>query len=302
MAITFGPSTRMHQPGWLSGAIHFVIIAVAFQAESAEAWPYALLAMSAVSFFAWVANYRRYRQVQDLPTSKVASAAQGYVELFGRTELLPGEPIRSRLSRSPCCWYSYQIEEKGSDDKWKTVDSGTSVEQFLLVDDTGQCVISPEGAEVVTHDQKSWEELDRRYNEWLLLPKGVLYAIGEFSTTTAAAVEAGEERADVGALLAEWKVNQAQLHQRFDLDRDGRISIKEWELARLQARREVRARHAEERSRSVEGVHVLRKPADGRLFLLANEMPDKLGSRYRSWSWAHLVIFLGAGCAGLIML
>ena len=101
MGITFGPSTRTHQPGWLSGAVHFVIIAIAFQAESGEVWPYALLAMSAVSFFAWVANYRRYRHIQDLPTSKVASAAQGYVELFGRTELLPGEPIVSKLSRSP---------------------------------------------------------------------------------------------------------------------------------------------------------------------------------------------------------
>ena len=295
-------SSRLQQPGWLSGAIHLVIIGIAFQVASGEVWPYALLAMSAVSFFAWVANYRRYRYIQDLPTSRVASAAQGYVELFGRTELLPGEPIESKLSRSRCCWYSFQIEEKGSDDKWSTVDSGSSVEQFLLVDETGQCVISPEGAEVVTHDQKSWEELDRRYNEWLLLPKSVDYAIGEFSTTAAAAVEAGEERADVGALLAQWKADQKQLLERFDLDRDGRIDLKEWELARLQAQREVRKRNTETQSRSVDGVNLLRKPRDGRLFLLANEMPDKLGSRYRFWSWAHLVIFLGAGSAGLIML
>jgi hypothetical protein len=292
----------MHQPGWLSGAIHFVIIALAIQAESGDVWPYALLAMSAVSFFAWVANYRRYRHIQDLPTSKVASAAQGYVELFGRTELLPGELLVSRLSRTPCCWFSFEIQEKGSDNKWKTLDSGSSVAHFLLVDDTGQCVISPEGAEVLTHNHKAWEQLDRRFTEWLLLPKSVMYAIGEFSTSTAAAVAAGEERADVGALLAQWKANQAQLHQRFDLDRDGKIGIKEWELARLQARREVRTRHAEVQSRSVEGVHILRKPGDGRLFLLANELPDKIGSRYRYWSWAHLVIFLGAGSIGLFML
>jgi hypothetical protein len=292
----------MHQPGWLSGAIHFVIIAIAFQADSGEVWPYALLAMSAVSFFAWVANYRRYRHIQDLPTSRVASAAQGYVELFGRTELLPGELLVSKLSRTPCCWYSFEIKEKGSDDKWKTLDSGSSVAHFLLVDDTGQCVISPDGAEVLTHDHKVWEQLDRRFTEWLLLPKSVMYAIGEFSTTTAAAVAAGEERADVGALLAEWKQNKREMHERFDLDRDGKISMKEWELARLQARREVRTRQADVQSRSVEGVHILRKPGDGRLFLLANELPDKIGSRYRYWSWAHVVIFIGAGSAGLVML
>jgi hypothetical protein len=70
----------------------------------------------------------------------------------------------------------------------------------------------------------------------------------------------------------------------------------------LQARREVRKQHAEMQSRSVEGVHLLRKPGDGRLFLLANEMPDMLGSRYRFWSWVHLAVFLGAGSAGLSML
>lgn len=296
------PSARLHQPGWLSGIIHFIIIGIAFQAESAEVWPYALLAMSGVSFIAWVANYRRYRAIHDLPTSRIASAAQGYVELFGRTERLAGEPVTSKLSRTTCCWYSYQIEEKGANDKWSTVDSGRSVEQFLLVDDTGQCVISPEGAEVLTRDRKTWEQLDRRFTEWLLLPKSVLYAIGEFSTITGAAAAAAEERADIGALLAQWKGDRTQLHARFDLDRDGRISMKEWELARLQAQREVRAHHAEMRARATEGVHLLRKPGDGRLFLLANELPEKIGARYRFWSVAHFVIFLGTGCAGLVML
>jgi hypothetical protein len=110
-----------------------------------------------------------------------------------------------------------------------------------------------------------------------------------------------EERGDVAALLAEWKKNEQQLRARFDLDKDGRIDIKEWELARLQAKREVRKQQAEAQTGSVEGVHLLRKPQDGRLFLLANEVPDKLGSRYRFWSWAHLVIFVGTGIAALFL-
>ena len=295
-------SARLHQPGWLSGGIHFIIVAGAAQAETAEVWPYALGAMAAVSFFAWIANYRRYRQIQDLPTSRVASAAQGYVELVGQARMLPGTPVMSRLSSSPCCWYSYQIEEKGSDDKWQTVDSGRSVEHFLLVDETGQCVVSPEGAEVLTHDHKQWQEGSYRYNEWLLLAQSALYAIGEFSTKSAISVAAREERAEVAELLASWKKDEVQLRQRFDLDGDGKISIKEWELARLQARREVRTERAEANTRSAEGVHLLRKPGDGRLFLLANEMPDKLGARYRFWSWVHLVIFSAAGIGALFLL
>jgi hypothetical protein len=62
----------------------------------------------------------------------------------------------------------------------------------------------------------------------------------------------------------------------------------------------VRRRHAEIRAR--DGVHMLRKPPDGRLFLLANEVPEKLGRRFASWSAVHLLIFLGAGSASLFLL
>jgi hypothetical protein len=295
-------SSKLHQPGWLSGAFHFIIIAIAIQAESAEVWPYALLAMAVVSFFAWMGNYRRYRQIHDLPTSKIASAAQGYVELAGHAELVEGEIITSQLSGTTCCWYSYEIQERDSKDNWRTIDSGRSMRHFHLVDDTGHCVISPDGAEVLTKDHRSWQEGSRRYNEWMLLPKGILYAIGEFRTGTAIVASTTDESALAGELLVEWKKDQKQLLDRFDLDKDGQIDLKEWELARLQARREARKKMPEPASRPTEGLHMLRKPKDGRLFLLANELPDQLGARYRAWSWVHLVIFIGAGSAGLVML
>lgn len=295
-------STRLHQPGWLAGAIHLVILWIAFEAKSREVWPYAMFAMAAVSCFAWAANHRRYRQIHDLPTSKVASAAQGYVELFGRAQMLAGEPVTAKLSGVPCCWYSFEVEEKTSDNKWRTVDSGKSAAHFLLKDHTGECVISPEGAEILTGDYTSWEQGGRRYTECLLLPASALYAIGEFITSSANPISARDERSDVSALISEWKRDPKRLQERFDLDRDGKIDLKEWELARMQAQREIRKRHAELQSGSMEGIHFLGKPRDGRLFLLANELPDKLGSRYRIWSWLHLIIFLGAGSAGLIML
>ena len=76
--------------------------------------------------------------------------------------------------------------------------------------------------------------------------------------------------------------------------------MKEWERARQEAQRDVRRRRQDVRIQ--DGVNILREPRDGRLFLLANDMPDKLGASCRFWSWAHLIIFLGAGCAGLFML
>jgi hypothetical protein len=294
-------SARLHQPGWLSGLFHVVILYIAIEAETAEAWPFALMAMAVVSFFAWAANYRRYRQIHDLPTSKIASAAQGYVELLGTSRCMASGALPSKLSRTHCCWYRYNVSRKGSDNKWQHVESGGSDDPFVIIDDTASCVIVPKGAEVLSHDHKSWHEGSYHYQEWLLLPDSVLYAIGEFSTEGASGAAAGSpaEGSAVGALIAVWKRDQKRLHERFDLNRDGTIDMKEWEQARLAARHEIRQRAA---APAIEGVHTLAQPRDGRLFLIANEMPDALGARYRFWSWVHLAIFLGAGSSGLILI
>lgn len=286
---------KFHSSEWLSGGAHFIIVFVALQADTVAAWPWALVAMAGVSFFAWIATHRRYRQIHDLPTSKIASAAQGYVELFGRAAHIPDHPVISRLTGLPCCWFRYHVEQKDSNDKWSHVSSGESTEYFLLVDDTGECVISPDGADVLSRRKQIWTQGSYRYTEWLLLPHGILYALGEFTTATSNLTEL-DERADTGNLLGDWKKDTTTLHERFDLNRDGTIDMKEWEMARLQARREVRNRHTELRTR--DGVHLLRKPADGRLFMLADELPDKLGRRFALWSWVHLAVFLAAGSVG----
>lgn len=283
---------------WATSGFHLVVLLFAVQDKSGRLWPYALGVVALVSFFAWILAYHRYRRIRDLPTSKVASAAQGYVELFGRSDRLEGDPLVSKLTFLPCCWYRYYVERKSSNDKWQHVDSGVSVAHFLLVDDTGRCVISPEGAEVLSTRKQVWTEGEYRYTEWLLLPQGPLYAVGEFVTKGGRNAEL-DEREDVSALLADWKEDRAELNKRFDLNGDGTIDLKEWELARLQARREVRKRHVEIRSQN--GVNLLRKPRDGRLFLLSNEMPEKLGHRFAFWSGIHLLVFFGAGLASLFL-
>ena len=42
-------------------------------------------------------------------------------------------------------------------------------------------------------------------------------------------------QAEAAALLAEWKQDQPALVERFDRDRDGRVSLAEWEQAREEA-------------------------------------------------------------------
>ena len=208
---------KFNKSEWLTSGFHLVILVFAVQDESGRLWPYALGAVAIVSFFAWILAYRRYRYIHDLPTSKVASAAQGYVELFGRSERLDGEPLLSKLTGLPCCWYRYYIERKTSGDKWQYEDSGTSIAHFFLVDDTGRCVVSPEGAEVLSSRKQVWTEGNYRYTEWLLLSQGPLYAVGVTDKfPDLAALKRQLEKA--GKAAAFWLVGRQQAVRSFRLE------------------------------------------------------------------------------------
>lgn len=289
---------RRFRTEWLTGGLHLGILWIALETESAEVWPWALGAMALISFFAWMGNYHRYRQVHDLPTSKVATAAQGYVELFGRSMQIPDSPVLAPLSHKPCCWFRYTVERKTSDNKWQHEDDGESILHFLLVDNTGECIISPDGAEILYTQKATWSEGNRRFTEWLLLPQGPLYAIGEFKTTGGAHLQLDENK-DMSHLLADWKQDQAALLARFDIDRDGTLDLTEWEQARLEARREVQKQHAELRVGG--GVHLLVKPGDGRVFIIAGDLPERIGRRYAAWSWGHLAFFFGASIGSFVL-
>lgn len=283
---------------WVTSGAQFLLLAVGSEIGTTAGWRWTLAAISALSFFAWMAAYRRYRQIEDLPTSRIASAAQGYVELYGRAAMLDGAPLLSRLSGLPCCWYRYTIEHEDSDNNWKQQEAGVSEAHFLLRDDTGECVVSPEGAEIVGVRPDVRTEGSYRYSEWLILPGSPLYAIGELRTVGGALAEL-DERRDVNALLADWKRDHATLLARYDADRSGEIDLREWEVARLDARRAVRADHRD--TRMQDGVHLIARPRDGRLFLLARELPDRLGRRFARWSAFHLAAFFIAGSAALLV-
>ena len=126
----------------------------------------------------------------DTPTSRVGSAPQGYVELFGKARLHPGITMTSPVSMRPCVWFRYCIEEQ-HDNKWREVGSGMSTDTFLLDDGTGKVVIDPDRAEIVSCDRRKWRNGPRRYTEWLLTPGGDLYALGELRTEGGSAACSG---------------------------------------------------------------------------------------------------------------
>ncbi|HEX9179274.1 MAG TPA: hypothetical protein VF859_02680 [Burkholderiales bacterium] len=279
----------------LTSGAHLVLVFMAVQVGTREGWMGFLSAVALISFFAWIGNFRRHRLIGDTPTSRVASAAQGYTELQGRAAAPPGARLISKLTALPCLWFRYVVEHKNNDDKWEQLDAGESGDTFLLRDGTGECTIDPEGAEIHSRHRQKWTKGDYRYTEWLLLAGDPLYAIGEFATSSGAAAPLSESR-DVGDLLSEWKQDRPRLLERFDLDRDGEIDLREWALARAEAKRQVAARHEQLRA-DASALHILRAPADGRLFLVTNLDPDRLVRKYKLWGIAHLLIFTAAGVA-----
>jgi hypothetical protein len=272
-----------------SGA-QLLLLFAGIKLESREGWLGTLGAMALVSFIAWLSALHRLRTIRDTPTSKVASAAQGYVELVGRGKPYGDTPLISKLRVLPCLWYRYKVEHRTDKNKWKTLDSGESTDAFVLRDDSGDCLIDPERAEIVTRHRDSWTEGDYRYTEWKFIRDDLLYAIGEFRTRSAGTEF--DARAELNELLAEWKRDKPALHGRFDLDNNGELDMKEWMLARQAAKREVARKKLEAHAQP--DLHLLGQPRDGKLFLISNLTPEKLSRRYLFWSWAHLAIFFSA--------
>ncbi len=283
-------SLRRSYAGFITSGAQLVLLFIGIQLDSREGWLGCLSAMALISLAAWLSALKRLRAIRDTPTSRIASAAQGYVELIGRGKPFGEMPLISKCRQLPCLWYRYKIEQRTSEDEWKTVGSGESGDLFLLRDDTGDCVVDPEHAEIITKHRDQWKEGSYRYTEWKLINSDSLYVIGEFRTKSGT-VEF-DSRAELNALLAEWKQDKPALHARFDLNNDGELDMNEWMLARQAAKREVAKKKLAAQARP--DIHILAQPRDGKLFLISNLTPEKLSRRYLFWSWAHVVIFFGA--------
>ena len=272
----------------LSGVAYLVLLGFAFQFNDAMAWIACLVLVAGISFVAWIGNSRRNRTIADLPTSRISAAAQGYVELYGRAVPDPEHLIVSPFSSVRCVWYRFQVFQRCDGRHWQLVHAGTSHETFVISDGSGQCFVDPDHAEVIGPERRvSYAEDYKRVED--ILFAGPIYVLGEFSTVGGANMPLNHKE-DVTDLLAEWKRDKAGLLQRFDLDGNGEIDLKEWALARRAAAREVEKRHREWRASP--GVHVMRAPADGRLFLLSSLSPQKLKQRYQRWCWLHGLIFV----------
>ncbi|MDD2769901.1 MAG: hypothetical protein PHT19_14315 [Methylococcus sp.] len=286
------------------------------------AWSFSI-AVAALCLWRGFSHLAHARAIADRPTSRIRSAAQGYVELEGRARMMRGEPILAPLSGRPCVWYQYlverkgwdELEQEGGDSEWQTIDEGTSTAIFEIEDETGRCVVDPEGAEVLPPIRLNWRGIyakpgclprpaksvwdvlipagPYRYTE-ARIPEGEwLFVSGQFAGVGGGDSSPDDETRD---LLAAWKQDKAALLQRFDANKDGEINLEEWEKAREAAREEVLQR----RGSAVHAIelNVLRKPRNGAKFLISALPQEHLARRHLWQGLAWLAGFLLAAGAG----
>lgn len=278
------------------------------------------LAVGTATGLYWsVRGLRHARLIGDTPTARVRSAPQGYVELKGTARAMEGPPIVSPLTARRCVHWFYKIERRvqsGKRSYWKTVEKGRSDDLFHLEDDTGTCVVDPEGAKVFPGESNTWHGATRRpergpraghgfalsfgrqyrYHEALIRIGDPLYGLGEFTTRRGGT---GDEAEEVKLLLAEWKRDPERMAM-FDVDGDGEVSLKEWEAARHAARAQVRRERAT--ADAAPAVHVLHRGDSGRPYLLAALSEKQLLRRKLRKGYGGFALFVGCGAALLWVL
>lgn len=268
---------------WLSGGGYLMLVFLGLKLESAGAWAGVAAATFALAVLAWQINLRRQRAIIDTPTSRIASAAQGYVELVGVGRAYDDLPVLSPTHRLPCLWYRYRAYVKDND-KWRQTDMDESVSPFLLDDGSGVCEIDPTGAEVSASRKETYVQSEHKVEEELLLAGDRLYALGEFISDGGGHARF-DERRELADILNDWKDYPDDIKRRFDLDRNGALDEQEWQLARAAAEKEMESRREAARSRAVS--HTLSRPRHGRPFLVAAFAPEMLAGRYRLRVWLH---------------
>ncbi|MFG0584603.1 GIDE domain-containing protein [Pseudomonas sp. zjy_9] len=247
-------------------------------------------------------RWSQARHLLDTPTSKIRSAAQGYVELYGVLEALPDMQLSGPLTGKPCLWWRFRIEEyrsSGSKRSWRVVESGASDAWLRLVDGTGECLIDPRGAEIRAAVREVWEGNLRhplgpaktgllgflssgqryRYSEERFHVGQPLYAIGDFSTH-GAAQQGFDMQSAQGEVIREWKGDYVGLLRRFDSDGNGQLDEQEWNRVRLAAQLEAEDRH---RLKAAEPAqNQMAKPGERQPFILSNSGEDELA---RGFYW-----------------
>ena len=280
----------------------------------ADAWkiivPFGIFA--GFSFWHLWKNFRKARAIEDTPTAKVASAPQGEVELSGTAVAVTPKNSVCPMTGTSCLWYFFKIERyerQGKNSRWVTISEGRSTDVFGLRDNTGTALIAPFNAEVTPRLHRQWRgssptptaDSDAggffsgfgsyRYTEDLIVPDDNVYVLGWFETLSGTPAP----RTDLNEKLRRLKQNPKELLARFDTNKDGEISLEEWDLARASVEAEMQRETAN--LPSAPDVHTVHSPPpeSDTPFLISTFSQEELAGTYKRKALLGLLGFFAFG-------
>lgn len=236
----------------------------------------------------------------DIPTSSIATAAQGYVELAGTA--CAAEDITGKKNPLDYLWKRSEFAERAS---WANmrmfpfnlfylpVSTEVTEEPFAIRDATGTAVILPHGAEVICADRQVFYDDDRRRIDEHIREGEPLYLLGWLMTHQ----QATDIDAEVERMLADWKLDAA-IRARFDTNRDGYLSGKELIEMHRAARTAVSSVRQEATAAQ---LHTILRPGEGQRFVISTLTPDQLAGHYQ-WHLAGGLALFFAGLVGTVIL
>lgn len=216
------------------------------------------------SFFWGFNRLRRKRLIENIPTSTVRGLAMGLVELYGKAK--KKTLLKSPLTKTECVLYKYLIEEyrsSGKSGRWVKIASGDSFFSPCCLDDaTGRILVFPKGAELIfpvdyefktglgktisgnliefmennNISFRSWfGNRALRFKEWYIREDEDLYVLGTAKKSDSFPEEL---KSQLMQRLKELKEDAKKLKE-VDLDKDGSISMEEWDAAVAKIERQV---------------------------------------------------------------
>lgn len=231
--------------------------------------------LGGIALFIWGFFQLRKKQIiENIPTSKIRSMAMGLVEIQGAA--VDWMPLTAPFTQKKCVFYHYQVQElrrSKNSSHWVTIKEGkTEQSPFFVTDDTGKVLINPLGAnfDLVPAYQQQFsnfsglpdhvtaflEQNQVRFKtffglgtktlkliEYVIVPHEPVFIIGVCQNNRHQL--AMEYRNRVNDRLKMLKQNPDQL-AKFDQNKDGQISMEEWEVARQVIAQEVRNEEEQE--------------------------------------------------------
>lgn len=235
-----------------------------------------LAAASLSGFFIWRRSLAVSRLVDDIPASRIDSAAQGYVELMGKAGRMPDDIAPDSPSTGAVLWRRTETAQRAGIENFRLfpfnmfytpTDCQVTETPFSIRDGTGHAIILPQGADVLCEEKEVNYRGDTRYTEETILEGTPVYVFGNFETRNAK-FDLVKHMQDI---VARWKENP-KLVERFDKNHNKLLDFDE--LIEMHKAARTVAEREEQRVLASPALNLVSQTDNGQRFVISTFHPS----------------------------